>query len=126
MNQDDYIAFRNGNLTHARVVQTMITAVGSALYAYRVMLEIAGRTRESTLYEDIRRRVFAIRDRIKDDTAQAELDELSNKMQCIYRELDTAETFLMQHAPAEATILKSVSNDACGLVHTIKHFHGTK
>ena len=126
MNQDDYIAFRNGKLTHARVLQSMITTVGSALYAYRVMLEIAGRTQESALYESIRRRVFDIREQIKDDTSQAELDDLSNKMQCIYRELDTAETFLTHHAPGEAGILRSVTNDACGLVHTIKHFNGTK
>ena len=122
MNHDDYTAFRKGKLTDVRALQSMITEVAAGLYAYMVMLELADRLKESVFYENIRKRVFDIRSQITDESTQGGLDDLSNEMRNIYTELETARTFLIAHKPMEACILQSVTNTACGLTHTIKHF----
>jgi hypothetical protein len=123
MNQDDYTAFRNGKLTNVRAMQSMITEVGSGLYAYMVMLAIAGRLKESAFYENIRNQVFDIRSKLGEHTTQEGLDDLSNRMRSVYTELETARLFLSAHnKPDEVVILQSVTNTACGLIYTIKHF----
>ena len=122
MNYDDYTAFRKGTFTKEGAMRSMITEVGAGLYTYMVMLELADRTKESGFYENIRKRVFDIRSQITNESTQGGLDDLSSEMRNIYTELETARTFLIAHKPKEACILQSVTNTACGLIHTIKHF----
>jgi hypothetical protein len=122
MNHDDYMALKRGKLTIIRGMESMITEVGSGVYTYMVMLSNAGRDQEAGFFGDIRERVFSIRSKIAEDTTQEGLDQLSNEMMGIYRDLNTAYIYLPAHKPEEACILQSVSNTACGLVYNIKHF----
>lgn len=122
MNQEDYTAFRGGKLTKEHAMRSMITTIGGGLYTYMVMLENADRVGEAAFYKDIRTRVFDIRAHIQHDVTAAVLERLSNEMRCIYAELETARVFLSAHKPNEVCILQSVTNDACGLIYTIKHF----
>jgi hypothetical protein len=122
MFQDDYNAFRKGKLTNERALQSMLTDVAARLYAYAVMLDILDRNTEAKFFEDIRTKLFDIRSKVGADTTQEGFDELSNDMNGIYQELNTAYIYLHAHKPDEATILQSTANAACGLVFTIKHF----
>lgn len=122
MNHDDYIALRKGKLVPLSGIRSMITDVGAGVYAYMVMLGISERLYESKFYEDIRTRVFDIRDQITNDITQEVLDQLSSDMKMVYHDLNTAYTFLLAHKPDESSILQSVINTACGLIHNIKHF----
>ena len=122
MNYDDYTAFRKGTFTKEGAMRSMITEVGAGLYTYMVMLELAGRTGEAEFYKCIRTRVFEIRAHIQHDVTNETLDRLSGEMELIHRELETARIFLLAHSPKEVCLLQSVTNTACGLIHTIKHF----
>lgn len=122
MTHDDYMAIRRGKFAPIHAMHSMITTVGAGVYTYMVMLANLGRERESNFFSDIRERAFAIRSKIGADTTQEGLNELSNEMMSIYRDLNTAYIYLQAHKPEEATILQSVTNTACGLVYNIKHF----
>jgi len=122
MNHDDYMAFKRGKLTIIRGMESMITEVGSGVYAYMVMLSNAGRAQEAGFFGDIRERTFAIRSKVSEGNTQEEWNYLSNEMMSIYRDLNTAYIYLQAHKPEEACILQSVSNMAGVLVYNIKHF----
>jgi len=122
MNHDDYMALKRGELTIERGMESMITTVASGVYTYMVMLNIAGRAQEAGFFGDIRERAFAIRSKVSVGNTQEECNYLSNEMMSIYRDLNTAYIYLQALKPEEACILQSVTNTACGLVYTLKHF----
>ena len=120
MNQEDYISFLKGKLTVERAMESMITEIGSGVYAYMVMLGNAGREHESEFYEDIRKEVFDIRSKVSEPGT--DFAELSNRMRVVAEKLRTAEIFLWAHKPQEAGLLQSVANESLGLIWKLKEF----
>lgn len=115
---DDYNLFRRGKLSNQQALESSITHLGGSLYAYMVMLETLDRKEEANYLEELRMRIFKIRTEIQD----GDYERLSTDMHCIYRELEVLRMQLRVHKPAEAAILQSTNNEACGLVYVIKEF----
>src|SRR5690606_26110867 len=101
-------------------MESMITEIGSGVYAYMVMLGNAGREHESKFYEDIRKEVFDIRSKVSEPGT--DFAELSNRMRVVAEKLRTAEIFLWAHKPQEAGLLQSVANESLGLIWKLKEF----
>lgn len=120
MNQEDYTAFLKGKFTVERAMESMITEIGSGVYAYMVMLGNAGREHESKFYEEIRKEVFDIRSKVSEEGT--DFAELSTRMRVVAEKLRTAEIFLWAHKPQEAGLLQSVTNESLGLVWKLKEF----
>lgn len=123
MKHDDYNAFLKGKLTVERAMESMITEIGSGVYAYMVMLSNAGREHESKFYEEVRKEVFDIRSKVSEP--DTDFADLSNRMRIVAEKLRTAEFFLWAHKPQEAGILQSVTNESLGLVWKLKEFKKT-
>lgn len=118
MNFDILLAFRSGRLTEKMLIEAMITDVAAGVYAYMRMLENANRTFEAKFFNSIRDEVFGIRTDFQDDKVK----DLSQRMSMVYVQLETARSYLLAHKTEEAGLLQSVNNDACGLIHTLKHY----
>lgn len=112
---------RKGKLTEERIFEAMFTSMGSALYTYMVMLTNSGREREANRMDDLRKRIFDLRN----DWAMPEMDAVA-KMKIISTELKMIYEMLQDFKPEEATIFQSVTNEAIGMSWLLKEYFEKK
>lgn len=120
MSRELLSSFTKGCLTKELLIEDIFTDLGSSLYSYMIMLSEAGRERESKFYDSLRTKIFACRSSFND--TEPVLDKITE----IHHEIRTAYLFLQFHKPAEATILESPENYACGLIGIIRDYEGKR
>lgn len=112
MYAEDYRAFTVGKLTEKRALESLFTDLGSSFYAYMVMLNVADRKEEGRIYEELRKKIFTLRDTIFEgkfgEDELRELDRIAVEINTIYRQLQVTRS-------PEATILQTPANNALGL-----------
>lgn len=81
---DEYYALLKGQaITENKILQMMLTDVGSSFYTYMIMLNLADRRVEAARMKDWRERVFRVRDNLnvyhqpKDSTPEEDIAEMN-------------------------------------------------
>lgn len=116
---DHLRSLQAGKFTEHLAIELMFTELGSSLYVYMVMLGVYKRAEESGVMEDLRTRIFALRQKFYENKYT---EKEHTQLHAIRVELKTIERFLGIHKSDESCIFQSVTNHCAGLCNAVNDY----
>ena len=120
-----------GNLDEDRkdfkiLIKIMLTAFGSDMYAYMLMLEKADRKLEHSMIKDHREKIFAIRDFYDNGsfTEKQIVEDLTPILDKIKVQVEMLRT--IEGRQWEAGLFQSLTNDMCNFLFYMKNMDSFK